>query len=74
MVRMLFKVKIFFTIIFLSVVWLLPTKTAAQGPMLAESTFANAVDDILDNSCLRKQNFGIKTKAVPLVLYPKILL
>ena len=53
-------VRIFFTIIVLSVVWLLPTKTAAQGPILAESNFANAVDDILDNSCLRKQNFGIK--------------
>ena len=60
MVRMLFTMKIFFSVLFLSVVWLLPTKTDVQEPVLAESIFANTLERILASSCLRKKNFGVK--------------
>ena len=60
MIRILFKVKRIFIVILLSVAWLLPLKTHAQKPEPVESVFANAIDSILTNSCLRKQNFGIK--------------
>ena len=60
MIRILFKVKRIFIVILLSVAWLLPLETHAQKPEPVESVFANAIDSILTNSCLRKKNFGIK--------------
>ena len=60
MVKTISKIKIIFTIAFLSVIWLLPEKIHAQKPESAESVFAKTVEAILGNSCLRKQNFGIK--------------
>ena len=52
--------KIIFTIIFLSIIWLFPERIHAQKPESAESVFVKSVETILGNSCLRKQNFGIK--------------
>ena len=52
--------KIIFTIIFLSIIWLFPERIHAQKPESAESVFVKTVETILGNSCLRKQNFGIK--------------
>ena len=52
--------KRFFVIIFLLIAWLLPAKTHAEEQKLAESVFASTVDGILADSCLQKQNFGIK--------------
>ena len=52
--------KIIFTITFLSIIWLFPERIHAQKPESAESVFVKTVETILDNSCLRKQNFGIK--------------
>ena len=52
--------KIIFTIIFLSIIWLFPERIHAQKPESAESVFVKNVETILGNSCLRKQNFGIK--------------
>ena len=52
--------KIIFTIIFLSIIWLFPESIHAQKPESAESVFVKTVEAILGNSCLRKQNFGIK--------------
>jgi len=60
MVKTISKIKIIFTIAFLSVIWLLPEKIHAQKPESAESVFAKTVEAILGHSCLRKQNFGIK--------------
>jgi len=52
--------KIIFTITFLSIIWLFPERIHAQKPESAESVFVKTVETILGNSCLRKQNFGIK--------------
>ena len=52
--------KIIFTITFLSIIWLFPERIHAQKPESAESVFVKSVETILGNSCLRKQNFGIK--------------
>ena len=52
--------KIIFTITFLSIIWLFPERIDAQKPESAESIFVKTVETILGNSCLRKQNFGIK--------------
>ena len=52
--------KIIFTITFLSIIWLFPERIHAQKPESVESVFVKTVETILDNSCLRKQNFGIK--------------
>ena len=52
--------KIIFSITFLSIIWLFPERIHAQKPESAESVFVKTVETILDNSCLRKQNFGIK--------------
>ena len=52
--------KIIFTITFLSIIWLFPERIDAQKPESAESVFVKSVETILGNSCLRKQNFGIK--------------
>lgn len=49
-----------FTITFLSIIWLFPERIHAQKPESAESVFVKTVETILGNSCLRKQNFGIK--------------
>ena len=60
MVKTISKIKIISTIAFFSVIWLLPEKIHAQKLVSAESVFAKTVEAILGNSCLRKQNFGIK--------------
>ena len=52
--------KIIFSITFLSIIWLFPERIHAQKPESAESVFVKTVETILGNSCLRKQNFGIK--------------
>ena len=52
--------KIIFTITFLSIIWLFPERIHAQKPESAESVFVKTVETILGDSCLRKQNFGIK--------------
>ena len=52
--------KIIFTITFLSIIWLFPERIHAQKPESAESVFVKTVETILGNSCLRKQNFGVK--------------
>ncbi len=52
--------KIIFTITFLSIIWLFPERIHAQKPESAESVFVKTMETILGNSCLRKQNFGIK--------------
>ena len=52
--------KIIFSITFLSIIWLFPERIHAQKPESAESVFVKSVETILGNSCLRKQNFGIK--------------
>ena len=52
--------KIIFTITFLFIIWLFPERIHAQKPESAESVFVKSVETILGNSCLRKQNFGIK--------------
>ena len=52
--------KIIFTITFLFIIWLFPERIHAQKPESAESVFVKTVETILGNSCLRKQNFGIK--------------
>ena len=52
--------KIIFTITFLSIIWLFPERIHAQKPESVESVFVKTVETILGNSCLRKQNFGIK--------------
>ena len=52
--------KIIFTITFLSIIWLFPERIHAQKPESVESIFVKTVETILGNSCLRKQNFGIK--------------
>jgi D-alanyl-D-alanine carboxypeptidase/D-alanyl-D-alanine-endopeptidase (penicillin-binding protein 4) len=52
--------KIIFTITFLSIIWLFPERIHAQKPGSAESVFVKTMETILGNSCLRKQNFGIK--------------
>ena len=49
-----------FTITFLSIIWLFPERIHAQKPESAESVFVKTVETILGNSCLRKQNFGVK--------------
>ena len=64
MVKTIPKIKIIFTIAFLSVIWLLPEKIHAQKPESAESVFAKTVEAILGNSCLRKRNFGIKVHSL----------
>ena len=64
MVKTTPKIKIIFTITILSVIWLLPEKIHAQKTESAESIFAKTVEVILDNSCLRKQNFGIKVHSL----------
>ena len=56
--------KIIFTITFLSIVWLFPERIHAQKPESAESVFVKSVETILGNSCLRKQNFGIKIQSL----------
>ncbi|MBT4374201.1 MAG: D-alanyl-D-alanine carboxypeptidase/D-alanyl-D-alanine-endopeptidase [Nitrospina sp.] len=60
MVKTILKMKIIFTITFLSIIWLFPERIHAQKPESVESVFVKTVETILDNSCLRKQNFGIK--------------
>lgn len=60
MVKTILKMKIIFTITFLSIIWLFPERIHAQKPESAESVFVKTVETILGNSCLRKQNFGIK--------------
>ena len=60
MVKTILKMKIIFTITFLSIIWLFPERIHAQKPESAESVFVKSVETILGNSCLRKQNFGIK--------------
>ncbi|MBT5985006.1 MAG: D-alanyl-D-alanine carboxypeptidase/D-alanyl-D-alanine-endopeptidase [Nitrospina sp.] len=60
MVKTTLKMKIIFTITFLSIIWLFPERIHAQKPESAESVFVKTVETILGNSCLRKQNFGIK--------------
>ena len=52
--------KIIFTITFLSIIWLFPERIHAQKPESVESVFVKTVETILGNSCLRKQNFGVK--------------
>ncbi len=52
--------KIIFTITFLSIIWLFPERIHAQKPESAESVFVKTMETVLGNSCLRKQNFGIK--------------
>ena len=58
--KILFKIKVIFATVFLSIIWLLPAEIRAQNPSPAETFFTKAVGSILANSCLRKQNFGIK--------------
>ena len=60
MIRILFEMKRIFIVIFLLVAWLLLAKTYAQESELVKSIFTNTIDGILANSCLQKQNFGIK--------------
>ncbi len=52
--------KIIFTIAFIAVIWLLPEKGNAQKTESPEAVFSKTIEAILVNSCLRKQNFGIK--------------
>ena len=56
--------KIIFSITFLSIIWLFPERIHAQKPESAESVFVKTVETILGNSCLRKQNFGIKIQSL----------
>jgi D-alanyl-D-alanine carboxypeptidase/D-alanyl-D-alanine-endopeptidase (penicillin-binding protein 4) len=60
MVKTTLEMKIIFTITFLSIIWLFPERIHAQKPGSAESVFVKTMETILGNSCLRKQNFGIK--------------
>ena len=60
MISILFKTKIIFITILLSVVWLCPANVPAQESGLAESNFTNVIDGILAHPCLRKKNFGVK--------------
>ncbi|HIA33198.1 MAG TPA: D-alanyl-D-alanine carboxypeptidase/D-alanyl-D-alanine-endopeptidase, partial [Nitrospinaceae bacterium] len=52
--------KIIFTVAFIAVIWLLPEQGNAQKTESPEAVFSKTIEATLVNSCLRKQNFGIK--------------
>ena len=51
MTKMLFNMKIIFTIAFIAVIWLLPEKGNAQKTESPEAVFSKAVEAVLVNSC-----------------------
>ncbi len=52
--------KIILASVFFSAIWLSAERIHAQETESAESVFAKTVEALLVNSCLRKQNFGVK--------------
>ena len=60
MTKMLFNMKIIFTIAFIAVIWLLPEKGNAQKTDSPEAVFLKTIEAILVNSCLRKKKLRDK--------------